>query len=69
MKIINNTRLSYKILGDMIDQILKIKEGSTNYFGKIETCEFETKFRDKQITVKVQIRYLKSFVEWRFDEK
>ena len=36
MKIINNTNLSYKEIGQIIDEVTQTKE-ETNYVGKIET--------------------------------
>lgn len=65
MKIINNTNLSYEKIGKAIDQIIDNTQGTTHYVGQVEytTMEF------KNVVVKIQIRYLKSFVEWRFDLK
>lgn len=63
MKIVNNTDLSYAQLGLIIDNIIKKSNGNTNYYGKTECAivEFGTN------KIKVQIRYLKKYVEWRFD--
>ena len=65
MKIINKTDLPYKVIGDIIDRIIENSYEDTCYFGKIEY--FEIKYKDK--IYKVQIRYLKRYVEWRFYEK
>ncbi len=63
MKIINNTDLSYSTIGVIIDNIIEKNVGDTNYYGKIDWCEMEVALRK----IKVQIRYLKKYVEWRFD--
>lgn len=63
MKIINNTDLSYSTIGLIIDNIIEKNTGNTNYYGKIEWCEVEVALQK----IKIQIRYLKKYVEWRFD--
>ena len=63
MKIINNTNLSYKEIGEMIDKIISTSNGYTNYYGKIEVGKVLYKGKPINIT----IRYLKRYVEWRFD--
>lgn len=62
MKIVNETDLSYTTIGKIIDTIKDQGIDDTIYYGKIDktTCEIEN------LTVKVQIRYLKKYVEWRF---
>lgn len=62
MKIVNEAKLPYKIIGQVIDDCINNKYDDTCYFGKIEyfTIEF------KNILYRVQIRYLKKYVEWRF---
>lgn len=65
MKIINETSLSYRRIGEIIDKIIDYDKGQTHYFGKVECSEVEV----LGIRVKVQIRYLKRYVEWRFREK
>lgn len=62
MKIINNTNLSYKEIGDIIDELMQVKE-ETNYVGKIEIG----KVLYNGVPINIQIRYLKKYVEWRFD--
>lgn len=62
MKIINNTDLSYSTIGLIIDNIMDKNKGSTNYYGKVELCEVEVALKK----IRVQIRYLKRYVEWRF---
>lgn len=64
MKIVNNTNLTYKEIGMLIDDIIKSSIGDTNYYGKVEWTV--VKFATHQI--RIQIRYLKKYVEWRFDE-
>ena len=63
MIIINNTDLSYSTIGLIIDNIQDKAKGSTNYYGKVELCEVEVALKK----IRVQIRYLKRYVEWRFD--
>lgn len=63
MKIINNTDLSYKVIGEMIDEIISTSKEYTNYDGKVEVGKVLYKGKPINIT----IRYLKRYVEWRFD--
>lgn len=63
MKIINNTDLSYKIIGQVIDDTIIKNKADTLYYGKV--YHFEIEYKNKEY--KVQIRYLKKYVEWRFD--
>ena len=63
MKIINNTNLSYKEIGAIIDEIINTSKEDTNYDGKIEVGK--VLYNGKPINI--TIRYLKKFVEWRFD--
>lgn len=65
MKIINNTSLNYSTIGQIIDSVLSMKKVDTHYYGQVECATVEVK---KQI-IKLQIRYLKKYTEWRFDEK
>ena len=62
MKIRNNTDLSYKVMGEMLDQLFDLPP-RTHYFGQIETVDFDGK--DK--VVRITIRYLKSYTEFTFD--
>ena len=64
MKIINNTNLDYSTIGLIIDDILSKYKGSTNYYGKVDVIVVEIGI----YSIRVQVRYLKSFVEWKFDE-
>lgn len=61
MLIINDTKLSNRAIGLIIDK-LKEDKNDTHYFGEVEIARVT--YRDKPI--KVQIRYLKKYVEWRF---
>ena len=63
MKIINNTNLSYKVIGEIIDEIISTSKEYTNYVGKIEVGKVLYNGEPINIT----IRYLKKYVEWRFD--
>ena len=63
MKIINNTNLSYKEIGEIIDEIISASKGNTNYVSKIEVGK--VLYNGKPINI--TIRYLKRYVEWRFD--
>jgi hypothetical protein len=65
MKIINNTNLSYSTIGLIIDNIISNAKGTTHYVGQIEWTILEIDNRKIAIT----IRYLKSYTEWRFNEK
>jgi hypothetical protein len=62
MKIINDTNLSYEMVGKLIDMTLKQDIGSTHYVGQVLYGSFEVGNKE----VRVQIRYLKKYVEWRF---
>ena len=64
MKIINKTDLDYSTIGLIIDNIMKNNTENTHYYGQIEWTIVEMAHRK----VKVQIRYLKRYVEWRFYE-
>lgn len=63
MKIINYPCLPYKVIGQVIDDYIENNYEDTCYVGKIEY--FVIKYKEQKY--KVQIRYLKSYVEWRFD--
>ena len=65
MKIINNTSLNYATIGSIIDNIMSSTKGTTHYIGQKEWTILEINTHKITIT----IRYLKSYVEWRFDEK
>ena len=60
MKIVNETSLSYEELGRIIDKVMECQ--GTIYEGKIELL----KVGFKNDIIKVQIRYLKRYTEWRF---
>ena len=65
MKIINNTSLHYSTIGSIIDNIMSNTKGTTHYVVQIEWIILE--INGHKITI--QIRDLKKYVEWRFDEK
>ena len=65
MKIINNTSFDYEVIGTIIDIIMSDTQGTTHYIGQIEWTILEINGHKITIT----IRYLKKYVEWRFDEK
>lgn len=65
MKIINNTSLNYSTIGFIIDNIMSNTQGTTHYVGQKEWTILEINSHK----IAIQIRYLKSYVEWRFDEK
>lgn len=65
MKIINEAGLPYKVIGQVIDDYMDMGAGNTCYYGKVDY--FKIKYKDK--LYKVQIRYLKSFTEWKFYEE
>ena len=60
MKILNETSLTYEELGRIIDKVMESQV--TIYEGKIELL----KVGFKNDVIKIQIRYLKSYTEWRF---
>jgi len=62
IKIINNTDLFYKEIGEIIDNISWTYKNETNYIGKIDYLIIKYKRQN----IKIQIRYLKKSVEWSF---
>ena len=63
MKIVNNTDLSYREIGLIIDGIMEDSKEDTNYYDKVDIL----KINYKNKSIKIQIRYLKRYIEWRFD--
>lgn len=63
MKIINIPCLPYRVIGQVIDEYIERNYEDTCYIGKIEYFQFMLG-KEKY---EVRIRYLKSYVEWRFD--
>jgi len=63
MKIINDAHLPYEAIGQIMDKYINDSYEDTLYYGKIDY--FKMKYKGQ--IYKVQIRYLKSYVEWRFD--
>lgn len=63
IKIINNTDLFYKEIGEIIDNISWTYKNDTNFIGKIDYL----KIKYKRQNIKIQIRYLKKSVEWSFN--
>ena len=64
MLIKNNTNLDYKELGSIIDLVIKENKEDTLYVGWIQV--FQIQYKNK--IIKIQIRYLKKYVEWYFKE-
>jgi hypothetical protein len=64
MKIVNNTSFNYETIGKLIDKIIEESDDDTHYAGQIYICGMLYKGKE----IKVQIRYFKKYVEWRFDE-
>ena len=62
--VINKTDLSNKQIGEIIDLVIQESKEDTIYYGKIDICVVKISGRE----IRVQIRYLKSYVEWRFTE-
>ena len=62
--VINQTDLSNEVIGKMVDQILREGKEETIYYGKINSYRF---VHGKK-SYKLQIKYLKRYVEWRFME-
>ena len=63
IRIINNTDLYYKEIGEIIDNIQWEYRRDTNHVGKIDFI----KIKYKRQNIEIQIRYLKKSIEWRFD--
>ena len=64
MKIVNNTDLSYKEIGAIMDVIIEDSKEDTHYFGQTESILI--KYKEKYKIIRVEIRYLKRYLEWRF---
>lgn len=64
MKIINDAHLPFEVIGQIIDKYINDSYGDTLYYGKIDY--FKMKYKGQ--IYKVQVRYLKRYVEWRFYE-
>lgn len=62
MKIINEVNLPYKVIGQVIDDYINDGRQITIYYGKTELFTIDY----KDILYRVQVRYLKRYVEWRF---
>lgn len=60
--IINDTDLDMRDIGDIIQYIQDTYSEQTNYYGKVEA----TTIIQCNKEYKLQIRYLKNYVEWRF---
>ena len=66
MKIINKTKLSYSLIGAIIDKIIESNADDTLYHGKVDFTII--KLNNYEHKIKVQIRYLKRYTEWYFTE-
>ena len=64
MKIINEANLSYEFIGRLIDDIINNCPDDTYNIGDVEIMNFGYKEKNYQL----QIRYLKSYVEWKIWE-
>lgn len=65
IKIINNTKLSYEIIGYIIDKYMNDGDpGETHYYGKIDWFNF--KVYDKMYLC--QVRYMKSGVQYLIED-
>lgn len=62
--VINQTDLSNEVIGKMVDQILREGKEETIYYGKIHSYRFVHGKKGYRL----QIKYLKRYVEWRFME-
>ena len=61
--IVNNAKLPYRIIGKIIDDYINDYE-DTIYVGKLEILAIDY----KDILYNVQIRYLKRYIEFSFNE-
>ena len=64
VKIINEAKLPYKVIGQVIDDYLNDDRQTTIYYGKTELFTIDY----KDILYKVQVRYLKRYIEYYFRE-
>lgn len=62
-RIVNNTDLFYKELGEIMDNISWSSKGDTIYYDKEDLIRVIYKRRK----IEIKIRYLKTFTEWKFD--
>lgn len=62
-RIVNNTDLYYKELGEIMDNISWSNKGDTIYYDKEDLVRVIYKRRK----IEIKIRYLKTFTEWKFD--
>lgn len=60
--IVNDTDLDVRDIGDIIQCIQALCSEQTNYYGKVEATTIICGNKE----YKIQIRYLKNYVEWRF---
>ena len=60
--IVNDTDLNVRDIGDIIQCIQALYSEQTNYYGKVEVTTIICCNKE----YKIQIRYLKNYVEWRF---
>lgn len=65
IKIVNNTNLSFKEIGEIIDKIIKNSVGTTHYYKQIELFNVVSNTEE----IRVQIYYLKKYCVWTFTEK
>ncbi len=66
MLIVNKTDLSYKCLGNIIDQLIEMCSGDTFYYGKMEYTTFEI---ENNRVIQVEIHYLKRYTKFIFWER
>jgi len=64
VKIINEAKLPYKVIGQVIDDYLNDDRQTTIYYGKTELFTIDY----KDILYRVQVRYLKRYIEYYFRE-
>lgn len=62
-RIVNNTDLFYKELGEIMDNISWTNKVDTIYYDKEDLVRVIYKRRK----IEIKIRYLKTFTEWKFD--
>ena len=62
-KIINNTDLCFKELGEIIDSIQFDYPADTSYYGKRKLMRIKYKGKKIEINIKIMCYY----VEWKFD--
>ena len=68
MKIVNETKLNYQTIGQLIDRIMEYPE-NTHYYKQIEEYQFILLVNNKRVVITVFVRYLKRYCEFTFTDE